>query len=46
MDSDLSEVLIHRAKGVGPKRANLLSGIGITTVKDSLYYLPIRYDDR
>ena len=46
MDSNLSEVLIHCARGVGPKRAKLLSGIGITTLKDSLYYLPHRYEDR
>jgi len=46
MDSNLSEVLIHCAKGVGPKRAKLLGGIGITSLKDSLYYLPYRYEDR
>jgi ATP-dependent DNA helicase RecG len=46
MDSTLSEVLIHCARGVGPKRAKLLGGIGIATVKDSLYYLPNRYEDR
>lgn len=46
MDSNLSEVLIHCARGVGPKRAELLGGIGIATVKDSLSYLPNRYEDR
>ncbi len=46
MDSKLSEVLISRARGVGPKRAKLLGEIGIATVKDSLYYLPYRYIDR
>lgn len=46
MDSNLSEALIHFAKGVGPKRAKLLGGIGITTLRDSLYYLPYRYEDR
>src|SRR5512143_4152274 len=46
MDSKLSEVLIHYANGVGPKRAKLLGGIGITSLKDSLYYLPCRYEDR
>jgi ATP-dependent DNA helicase RecG len=46
MDSNLSEVLIHCARGVGPRRAGLLGGIGIVTVKDSLYYLPSRYEDR
>ncbi|MFI5293473.1 MAG: ATP-dependent DNA helicase RecG [Thermodesulfovibrionales bacterium] len=46
MDSNLSEVLIHCAKGVGPKRAKLLGEIGITSLKDSFYYLPYRYEDR
>ncbi len=46
MDSNLSEVLIHCARGVGPKRAKLLGGIGIKSLKDSLYYLPYRYEDR
>ncbi len=46
MDNNLSEVLIRCARGVGPKRAKLLGGIGIATVKDSLYYLPYRYEDR
>src|SRR5512140_3862962 len=46
MDSNLSEVLIHCARGVGPKRARLLEGIGIATVSDSLSYLPNRYEDR
>lgn len=46
MDSKLSEVLINSARGVGSKRAGLLGEIGITTVQDSLYYLPCRYIDR
>lgn len=46
MDNKLSEVPMHHARGVGPKRAELLAGIGIATVKDSLYYLPYRYEDR
>ncbi len=33
-------------KGVGPKRSELLSGIGIKTALDLLYYLPARYEDR
>lgn len=33
-------------KGVGPKRSELLSGIGISTALDIIYYLPARYEDR
>ncbi len=33
-------------KGVGPRRAKQISGLGITTVSDLLYYLPRRYEDR
>jgi len=37
---------IRYVKGVGPKKAELLSKIGIETVEDILYYLPRRYEDR
>ncbi|MCZ6625521.1 MAG: DEAD/DEAH box helicase [Deltaproteobacteria bacterium] len=33
-------------KGVGPKRAAQLEGLGIKTVEDLLYHLPFRYEDR
>ena len=33
-------------KGVGPKRAELLSKLGVETAEDLLYYLPTRYEDR
>jgi ATP-dependent DNA helicase RecG len=33
-------------KGVGPKRSEILSRIGIHTAEDVLYYLPFRYEDR
>jgi len=33
-------------KGVGPERATLLEGRGISTVADLLAYLPFRYEDR
>jgi ATP-dependent DNA helicase RecG len=33
-------------KGIGPKRAADLEGIGLTTVEDLLYHLPFRYEDR
>ncbi|MEW6215440.1 MAG: ATP-dependent DNA helicase RecG [Nitrospirota bacterium] len=43
---DLSDFQIQYIKGVGPQRARLLSRLGIKTVKDALYYLPYRYEDR
>ena len=33
-------------KGVGPKRAAQLEGVGLKTVEDLLYHLPFRYEDR
>lgn len=33
-------------KGVGPKRAELLARLGISTAEDLLYWLPARYEDR
>ena len=32
--------------GVGPKRAELFAGMGVTTIEDLLYYFPRRYEDR
>ena len=37
---------IQYLKGVGPKRGELFSKLGIATVKDALYYFPYRYEDR
>ncbi|UCD17789.1 MAG: ATP-dependent DNA helicase RecG, partial [Candidatus Zixiibacteriota bacterium] len=37
---------IQYLKGVGPRRAAALAGVGIHTVYDLLYYLPRRYIDR
>jgi ATP-dependent DNA helicase RecG len=46
MAKDLSDFQIQYIKGVGPQRARCLSRLGIKTVKDALYYLPYRYEDR
>jgi ATP-dependent DNA helicase RecG len=46
MDSTLSDLPIHHIKGIGPRRAALFDRIGIRTVRDALYYLPRRYEDR
>jgi ATP-dependent DNA helicase RecG len=37
---------IQYIKGVGKERAKVLNRLGIKTVKDALYYLPKRYEDR
>lgn len=37
---------IQEIKGIGPRRARLFEKIGITTIRDALYYLPFRYIDR
>ncbi|HXW69712.1 MAG TPA: ATP-dependent DNA helicase RecG [Dissulfurispiraceae bacterium] len=37
---------VQYVKGVGPQRARLLMRLGINTVKDALFYLPYRYEDR
>jgi ATP-dependent DNA helicase RecG len=37
---------IQYCKGIGPKRAELLKKIGITTVEDALTCFPRRYEDR
>lgn len=37
---------IQYIKGVGPYRARLLGRLRIWTVRDALYYLPYRYEDR
>ncbi|MCX5680590.1 MAG: ATP-dependent DNA helicase RecG [Candidatus Omnitrophica bacterium] len=44
--SKLLETPVRYFKGVGPKRSEILSGIGIETALDLLYYLPARYEDR
>ncbi|MEW6584230.1 MAG: ATP-dependent DNA helicase RecG [Nitrospirota bacterium] len=46
MDKDLSDFPIQYVKGVGPQRARLFSRIGIKSVRDALFYLPYRYEDR
>ena len=33
-------------KGIGPQRGKLLANLGLQTVEDALYYLPIRHEDR
>ncbi|HUI66713.1 MAG TPA: ATP-dependent DNA helicase RecG [Nitrospirota bacterium] len=37
---------VQYCKGIGPKRAELLNRLGISTIEDALSYLPWRYEDR
>ncbi len=37
---------VQYVKGIGPRRARLLDRLGIKTVRDALFYLPYRYEDR
>ncbi|MEW6001837.1 MAG: ATP-dependent DNA helicase RecG [Nitrospirota bacterium] len=46
MVRDLSDFQIQYTKGVGPQRARVLSRLGVRTIRDALYYLPYRYEDR
>jgi len=37
---------VQYVKGVGPQRARFLTRLGINTVRDALFHLPCRYEDR
>ena len=37
---------VQFVKGVGPTRAEALAKLGVNTVEDLLYHLPLRYEDR
>lgn len=37
---------VQYVKGVGQERAKILQKLGIKTIRDALYYLPRRYEDR
>lgn len=41
-----TQMPIRYLKGVGPKKAAVLSNLGINTIEDILFYLPRRYEDR
>jgi len=43
---NLSKLAVTSLKGVGPKSAERLQRLGIETVQDVLFHLPLRYQDR
>lgn len=45
MGCDLSSP-VQYVKGVGPQRARFLARLGINTIRDALFHLPLRYEDR
>ena len=45
-NSNTLDTPIQFIKGVGPKRAEVLHSLGITRIKDLLYYFPRKYVDR
>jgi ATP-dependent DNA helicase RecG len=42
----LSQVALTTLKGVGPSLANKLEKIGLLSVQDLLFHLPLRYEDK
>ena len=42
----LQELSVTTLKGVGPRIAGRLAGLGIESVQDILFHLPLRYQDR
>ena len=43
---DLAQTPLTRFKGVGPRVAERLRALGLLTVQDLLFHLPLRYEDR
>ncbi len=44
-DTELWNLPIRFAKGVGPSRARLLEKLGVTTIEEAFWFLPWRYED-
>ncbi|MEI6894112.1 MAG: ATP-dependent DNA helicase RecG [Colwellia sp.] len=44
--SKLSQVPLSTLKGVGPSLTNKLAKIGLLSVQDMLFHLPLRYEDK
>ena len=45
-DTSWEHYPVQYVKGVGPRRGELLSKLGIRTVKDLFYHFPVRFEDR
>ena len=45
-NTNISELPVTRLKGVGPRSAEKLERLGINSVQDILFHLPLRYEDR
>lgn len=46
LDSNLARIPLASLKGVGAKTAQLLEKLGLLSVQDVLFHLPLRYEDR
>lgn len=46
MVSDLSTLSVNHLKGVASKQCERLAKLGIGTIQDLLFHLPLRYEDR
>lgn len=42
----MKDLPVRYLKGVGPKKEKVFNSLGVYTVKDLLYYFPVRYEDR
>ena len=45
-EKNILKTPVRYIKGVGPRKGEYLTRLGIYTVEDILYYLPTRYEDR
>src|SRR3989338_5272126 len=45
-EKNILKTAVRYIKGVGPRKGEYLTRLGIYTVEDILYYLPTRYEDR
>ncbi|POP54576.1 ATP-dependent DNA helicase RecG [Zhongshania marina] len=46
MTKPLDQISVNALKGVGPRLQEKLSALGIVTIQDLLFHLPLRYQDR
>jgi len=46
MASSLHQINVETLRGVGPQLATKLSRLGLRTLQDLLFHLPLRYIDR